>query len=288
MVCREPKGRPQFLSRLGSLPVCSLLRAPASTGKRTTAEYLADQAGVLPIDRRMIPAPYWKDETFIEPELSVEMVRDTIVWARTAPRSPAGKVAIIRLDHVRVDGSYWSASSRCVAALLKTLEEPPQGVRFILLASGPVASTIVSRSVEVCAGLLSTKDVAAILYEVSDLDLAGAGEVAALGHGRVGPALAASTGVVGSLEAVLGVLGDVASADVDAAFSRGREWTHAHTLLLVRAAHERVTGKFSAFSEEDLFSLSLSQAMAVLSVVRRVEGARPRLVLGAVVAALSS
>jgi DNA polymerase III, delta subunit len=283
----KPVGRDDIITRLSPLPICSLIRASASTGKRTVAEYLADQAGVLSIDRRMIPAPYWKDETFIEPELSVEMVRDMIVWARTAPRSAAGKVAIIRLDHARVDGTSWRASPRCVAALLKTLEEPPAGVRFILLASGPVASTIVSRSVGVWAGLLSAEDVAAILYEISDLDLAGAGVVAALGHGRVGPALAASTGAVGSVEAVLGVLGDVACADVDAAFSRGREWTHAHTLLLVRAAHERVTGKFSAFSEEDLSSLSLSQAMAVLSVVRRVEGARPRLILGAVVAALS-
>jgi hypothetical protein len=236
----------------------------------------------------MIPAPYWKDETFIEPELSVEMVRDMIVWARTAPRSPAGKVAIIRLDHVRADGSSWRASPRCVTALLKTLEEPPEGVRFILLASGPVASTIVSRAVCVSAGLLPTEVVAEILYEVSDLDRAGAVEVASLGHGSVAAALAAKAGAVGSLEAVLGVLGDIASADPEAAFARAREWTHAQTSLLLRAAHERVTGKFSSFSERDLSSLSLSQAMAVLSVVRRVEGARPRLVLGAVVAALSS
>lgn len=295
-----PIGRAQLLSRLSPLPVCSLIRAPASTGKRTCALYLADQEGVPRVDQRVFPVSYWADDRgrpsdsgsveslqFVEPELTVDMVREMSTWVRTAPHSSEGKVAILRLDHERADGSSWRASTKCTTALLKTLEEPPPGVRFVLLASGPVVPTIVSRSVLVSAGLLSASEVAEILYRVSDLDRRSAVEVATLGSGRVAVALAAGTASVGAKEAVLGLLTDLASGDVDAVADRGREWTPAATSLLVRACHERMTGRFVAFTTEELSALPLQAAMAVLTVVRRVSGARPRLLVGALVSALS-
>lgn len=281
-----PVGRDSIISRLTPLPACSLIYAPPSTGKRTVADYLSTQSGVLGIDRRLIPFTYWKDDFLVEPELSMEMIRELIVWCRTAPRSLAGKVAIVRLDHERLDGTLWQASSRCTAALLKTLEEPPPYVRFILLASQPVASVIESRSMIVRAGLLSTDNVAEILFRVSDLDQASAKEVAALGSGRVAPALAAQA-AVGAREGVLGVLSDLIALDHDAVAARAREWTSAQTALLIRAAHERVSGRFVVFRSEELSLLSSSAAMALLNVLRRTQGARPRLVLGAVVSALS-
>jgi hypothetical protein len=296
-----PIGRTQLLSRLSSLPICSLIRAPASTGKRTCALYLADRAGVPRIDQRVFPVSFWADERgrpsepgfspseslqYQEPELSVDMVRQLTAWSRTAPHSAAGKVVIIRLDHMRLDGTSWQASPRCVTALLKTLEEPPTGVRFVLLASGPVAPTIVSRSVAVSAGLLSTEEVAEILFRVSDLDRSSAATAAALSSGRVTPALAASTASVGAKETVLGLLADLASSDAEAAGARAREWTPTTTSLLVRAAHERMTGRFVAFSDVELAALPLPAAMAVLTVVKSTTGARPKLLVGALFSAL--
>lgn len=297
-----PVGRDQLLSRLVPIPVCALIKAPSSTGKRTVVQYLADQAGIPRFDQRLVPSPYWADERgrctdpssgksdnlrYVEPELTVDMVRDLSVWARSAPRTSAGKLAIVRLDHERADGTSWVASPRCATGLLKLLEEPPAGVRFALLASGPVAPTIVSRSVTVSAGLLSTVEVAEILYRVSDLDQASATEIAALGSGRVAPALAASTDVVGAKESVLGLLGDIARSDTEAAASRAREWTQTSTSFLVRAAHERVSGRFVVFTSEELISLPLPKAMVLLTVVKRAQGARPRLLVGALVSALT-
>lgn len=281
----EPIGRGQVISRLTPLPVCSIIRAPASTGKRTTAEYLTTKSGILSIDRRLVPAPYWSQEQdrLIEPELSVEMIRDLIPWIGTAPRSPAGKVVILRLDHERTDGSSWRASSRCVTSLLKTLEEPPPYVRFILLASQPVAPVLLSRSVTVSAGLLSTSDVTEILHRISDLDLTGAALAASLGGGRVAPSLLASEFMVGAREAVLGVLSDLAASDMDAAQARAKEWSSVSTELLVRAAHERISGRFRIFDSKELASLSNKKALSILSVIRRTFGARPRFVLNAVV-----
>jgi hypothetical protein len=254
------------------------------------------------MDQRVFPVSYWADDRgrpsepgfgsseslqYVEPELTVDMVRQLTTWARTAPRSSAGKVAVVRLDHERTDGSFWRASARCVTALLKTLEEPPAGVRFVLLASGSVAPTIVSRSVAVSAGLLSTEEVAEILFRVSDLDRSSAATAAALSSGRVAPALTASSVAVGARETVLGLLADLASSDAEAAAARAREWTPVTTSLLIRAAHERMTGRFVAFSDVELASLPLPAAMAVLTVVKSTAGARPKLLVGALFSVLS-
>lgn len=282
---------PSFVS--GTSP-CFLLLAPSSTGKRTVAEHLARVAQVPVLDRRMFPQPYWTDEKgrrsesgglkLVEPELSMSMVRDLIEWVRLAPSSARGRVAIVRLDHTRQDGSSWCASTRVQAALLKTLEEPPAGVRFVLLASGSVLPTVESRSVAARSGLLSVDDVAEVLFRTSDLNEVESRAAAALGGGRVGPSLSARVDGVGAREAVLGFLGSLMVGDADALSGRAKGWTDIQTNMLVRALHERVTGRFSVFSSEDLVGLTIPGAMKLMLLLQRFRGARPKVLLGAVAA----
>jgi DNA polymerase III delta prime subunit len=281
---------PSFLS---SNTPCFLLQAPSSTGKRTVANFLVKQAGVSAVDYRMFPQPFWTDEKgrktdsgglkLSEPELTMSMVRDLIEWVRVAP-GPRGRVAVVRLDHTRSDGSTWRASSRVCEALLKTLEEPPAGVRFVLLASGPVLPTVESRCVVVRSGLLGVDEVAEVLYRVSDLERVEARAAAALGGGRVSPSLSARVDAVGAREAVLGFFASLAIGDVDALAGRAKGWTEIQTEMLVRAVHERVTGRYSAFSAEDLGGVPISVAMKILGLLHRFIGARPKVLMGAVAA----
>lgn len=283
-------------------PPCVLLHSPPSTGKRTLAQYLARRAGVPAVDLRLFPVSHWVDEKgrqtdsvadggslrLVEPELSMPGVRDLIDWAKTAPRTRHGKVAIVRLDHEREDGSRWFASSAVCSALLKTLEEPPEGTCFMLLAAGQVLPTIASRSsVTVSWGALSLDQVADILYKISDLSVSGAREAAALGGGRVRPSLRAQSQVVGSREAVLGVLSDLESGNVEALVNRASSWTENHTEMLIQVAHERVTGKYGVFSSEEISLIPQNYALKMLSVIQKFRNARPRILLLAVTSALS-
>lgn len=273
---------------------CILLRAPFSTGKRTVANYLSDQAKIPAVDRRLFPQPYWTDgkgrrassdgARLVEPELSMGLARELIEWVRLAPSSRAGRVAIVRLDHTRADGSTWAASSRVQEALLKTLEEPPRGARFILLAVGSVLPTIESRCVVVRSGLLPVDVVAEVLYLVSDLDRSESRAAAVLGGGQVAPSLSAKVDAVGAREAVLGFFGSLLTSDVGALDSRAKGWTDIHTKMLLRALHEVVTRRFSAFSAEDLSGVSVALAMRILTLLHRFSGSRPKVLLGAVAA----
>lgn len=295
-VIHDPIGRDVVIKTLTPLPLCSLLLAPPSTGKCTVAEFLVKRANIHAVDCRMFPQSYWTDEKgrrsdsgglrLVEPELTMSMVRELIEWTRVAPSSPRGRVAIVRLNHVRQDGTEWRASARCMTAMLKLIEEPPAGVRFVLLASGGVLPTIASRCVSVRSGLLSLDEVAEILYRVSDLDRTEARSAAALGGGRVGPSLSARAEAVGAREAVLGFLGSLMAADMDAVSGRARGWSDVQTKMLIRALHERVSERYSVFSFEELSSINLSIAMKLLSLLSRFNGSRPKVLLGAVAAAV--
>lgn len=295
-----PLGRGAWLSQLAPLPRVSLLRAPASTGKRTVAEYAATRAGVEPVDRRFWPAPHWLDEygrpidggneraiptTRVEPELTIGMVREVVEWARTAPLASRAKVAVIRLSHVAEDGSSWRASEHLAATLLKTLEEPPRTARFILLATDPVPVMIRSRAqVSLEAGLLPVDVLTEVLVRVSDLTPFEAGEVAKFGGGRVTVALAQRTRAESSVRQVVDALTYLVARDRIALAEKARAWTEADTEMLILWCHERLHGEWVAFSGSGAPDLSRLAAERVLSAVSRVRGARPRLVLGAVAA----
>jgi len=83
------------------------------------------------------------------------------------------------------------ASPEAANALLKLLEEPPDGTRFVLTSSEPgrLLSTIRSRSVPVLLSPLPTERVAAFLLEHTDVDEAIARRAAGLAQGSIGRAL---------------------------------------------------------------------------------------------------
>ncbi len=79
-------------------------------------------------------------------------------------------------------------------ALLKTLEEPPSGTVFILIAARPegLLPTVRSRCPSVRFGPLSVEDVAAYLEHDAGLEAADARARAAVSDGSIGAALAAA------------------------------------------------------------------------------------------------
>ena len=296
-------GRGAWLERLAPLPRVVLLRAPASTGKRTVALTAVRRAGVQPADRALFPAPEPRDEygrpvdlnddravvaSMFEPELSISHVREMIRWSGTAPQASPYKVALVRLDDERPDGSVWRASARTLAAMLKLLEEPPEFARFILLATRPTLPMIRSRAVELTAGLLAPEQVEEIVYAVSDLSESESRIAAALGGGRVQPSIDARAGAEGSVQAVVDVLTSLRAGDQIALTEKSRIWTDADTAMLVRWAHERITGRYRIFAGSEAPEVSTSAAEKVLRAVSAVRGARPRIVLGAVAALAGS
>jgi hypothetical protein len=82
----------------------------------------------------------------------------------------------------------------------------------------------------------------------------------------------------------LGFFASLAIGDVDALAGRAKGWTDIQTEMLVRAVHERVTGRYSAFSAEDLGGVPISVAMKILGLLHRFIGARPKVLMGAVAA----
>jgi hypothetical protein len=292
-------GRGEWLETLTALPFVTLLRAPASTGKRTVAQYIARREGVAATDQVMYPTLQYLDDRgrpvnqsddraeiakVFEPELTISDVRELIKWARSSPMSSPFKLAIVRLDNVRPDGSSWLASERTLAAMLKLLEEPPVTTRFILLATKPTMPMIRSRTQELTAGLLSRDHVAEILFAVTDMSLQESQEAAVLGGGQVAFAVGARSALEGSVQAVVDVLTSLQQRDQIALTEKARIWTDADTQMLLRWAHERITGDWALFAGSGAPEVSVSAAERVLRAVSSVAGARPRIVLGAVAA----
>lgn len=292
-------GRDAWLKRMDPLPLVTLLRAPASTGKRTVAQAAAQAAGVSSVDQRLFPALEPRDEygrpispgdertevaSWFEPELSVAHARELLAWSRLAPLGSPFKVAMVRLDHVRVDGTSWRASSRALNTMLKLLEEPPASARFVLLATRPTLPVVRSRAVELTAGLLTREQVAEVVYAVSDLLEADAKRVASLGGGRVAPSLAAQSMSEHSTQMVVDVLAALKARDRIALTEKSRIWTDVETELLIRWAHECLSERWEIFSGSTAPQMSPSAAERILRTVSAVRRARPRIVLGAVAA----
>lgn len=263
------------------------------------ALYAARQSGAAPVDTRFWPEPVWLDEydrpvdgsneraiptTRTEPELTMEMVREIVEWVKAAPMSSPHKVAVVRLSHVRADGSTWRASGHLCAALLKTLEEPPRWSRFVLLATEDVPVMVRSRCSELTAGLLPVPVLADVLERVSDLSAAESQAVARIGGGRVSTSVAVSTSAAASIRSVVDVLTHLAANDRVALTEKMRLWSDEDTAMLTLWAHEQLTGRGEVFSGSGAPELSRLAAQRVLAAVSGARGARPRLVLGAVAA----
>lgn len=297
-------GRAELRERLSPFAVCTLLLAPHSTGKRTLALAVARDAGVVAPDLLAVPQPYWvtagggqvdpaevapgTELALVEPELSTADVRDLIAWARIAPRTSAGKVAVVRLGHATDRARsgvsrpvVWSASPRVQSMMLKLLEEPPPGVCFVLTAVSGVLPTIASRAVVLTAGLLAAPDVARILDRVSDLPLESCRRVAALGDGRVRPALARAASTETELARVRGVLAALARSDAETVATAASDWTTEASELLRVWSQECAAGRWRVFGPADAV-LPRAVAWRLAQVIATWSGVRPRLLLAGV------
>lgn len=289
--------------RLAPPPRVALLLSPHSSGKRTTALAAAAAVGIPAVDTCVIPQPQWlgsdgadaSSGSLSEPELSAEMVRELATWSRCASRTSAGRLAVVRLGHASDRAGSrgqarvveWRASRRVQAMLLKLLEEPPDGSRFILTSSGDgVLPTIMSRAVVTRAGPLTAEGLAQVLDQCSDLPLPRCREVAALSSGQVRPALARASDPGTEKARVCAVLGALANHDERAVTAAAPEWTQESVALLRVWALESSAGRWRVFGPGDGPS-SREFAWMVLLATSEWAGARPRVFLAALVSGMT-
>lgn len=166
---QRPIGHARAVETLEAyLPQVTLLLGPKSIGKSTIADWIVDQHGVHELDVRRFEG------------IKVEAAREIVVAANQRPAGPF-RVLILNLDGATLEG---------LNVLLKTLEEPPETLRFVLLASEPPPLTIASRAAVFALGYLSTSEVESVLKRLGK-DIKEARLGALLSGGQISRALAA-------------------------------------------------------------------------------------------------
>ncbi len=187
----------------GQVSHAYLFTGPHNIGKTTLAFAFAallecespDLAGSLACgvcaSCRKIEHSNHPDVTLVEPEegkrqLGVDAVRETVVrMANLAPSTGRWRIFILP-DVERM-------TANTVNALLKTLEEPPEGVVLLLTTSEPdtLLPTLISRCQIVPLHALTADEIAGALQERWDVPEDEARALAALANGRLGWAVAA-------------------------------------------------------------------------------------------------
>jgi DNA polymerase III subunit delta' len=185
----------------GSLPPSLLFAGPDGVGKRLVARAVAEALNCLtPVGSdacgscaacRRIGRGTHPDVLVIAPPdagaTKIDVVRPAI--AATAYRPFEGRCRVVMIDDAEL------LTDDAQNALLKSLEEPPQGSVFILVTSKPetLLSTIRSRCSQLRFGRLSAGDVARVLVERHGYEAEEAHAVAAVAGGSLGRALEAGS-----------------------------------------------------------------------------------------------
>lgn len=238
------------------LPPATLLHGPSSVGKWTLALHLAQYHQVAPVDRWMVEFGF-----------NIDTVRLITAYAA---RSPYGKFKLIV---ARLDGS----SKPALNALLKTLEEPPGRVRFILTASGKVLPTVSSRCTTFELGLLSGGELQAV-YQGQGLSTMKSQRAAHHARGQVSRGYAADS-AVNHRNQVVNLAKALATGDRDLFAAVFHAWDGANTDLLTTLFTECLTHRWTVFAEADTFGLHLDRTRLwrMVSAITMLPLARPRL-----------
>jgi DNA polymerase-3 subunit delta' len=184
-------------ARRGTLPPSLIFAGPEGVGKQHAAVALAqlmncptpseaDACGVCASCSRIARGVH-PDVLMIEPgetgSIKIEQVREAI--DRSAYRPFEGKRRVVIIDDA--DAMVPEAQN----AMLKTLEEPPQGSTFVLVTSRPdvLLPTVTSRCQRLRFGTLAPPEIAAVLESKHEYSAAEAHAAAAAADGSVGRAL---------------------------------------------------------------------------------------------------
>ena len=174
-----------------------LFSGPRGVGKAKTAITFAaalncaSACGICPSCRSVFAHTH-PDFHYVEPEGQQTIIRQQIgdLLKVVHLKRGAGGFKVVLIDEAQALGQ------EAANALLKTLEEPPPGVVFILIASSidRVLSTISSRCQRVAFGALDTSAVRAILVDSYEIEPDKAAVAAGLTRGMVGEAMEIAAG----------------------------------------------------------------------------------------------
>lgn len=244
----------RYLER--ELPRATLLHGPRSIGKWTLAQHLANHHRVMPVDR-------WE----IQHGLSIETVRLITSYAARAPRGQF-KLIIARIDE---------ASRPALNALLKTLEEPPPHVRFLLINADRTLPTVASRCTVFELGILTPEQIEAI-YRSQQMPAAKAHRAAVYARGSIQRGY--------DLEqadrhrtTVTTLAKAIATSDRELYVSVFEHWDGRCTDFLHVMLTEALTGRWNTFREDDLFGLhhDRTRLWRMVAALARLPAARPKL-----------
>lgn len=238
------------------LPPATLLHGPHSVGKWTLAMHLAEHHQVAKIDRWEVPHG-----------LTVDTVRLVSSYAARAPFGEF-KLIVARLD---------DSNRKALNALLKTLEEPPPRVKFLLISNDTALPTIASRCLVFELGLLTTDELHN-LYLEQGLPAHKAQRAAAFARGQVDRGYQAEK-VDGHRNQVVTLAKALATRDRDLFAASFSSWDHRSTDLLTTFFTECLTHRWTTFAEADTFGLhhDRTRLWRMVSAIARLPTARPRL-----------
>ena len=225
----------------------TLLIGPEGIGKAMAAKAVVEQA-VAPYDARWLPS------------CGVGDVRDLGRFVSVA--SATGR-KMVGLD---LDGATESSQH----ALLKMLEEPPRGVRFVLTSSGSLLPTVRSRSEIVVCPPLSFDQVVQVLVKHHGWTVLAARPAAALSGGRVSVALEWGN-VTATRMQVLGAVKALGTGDREIWTRAVKDWSPGCNELFKVWAQERITGRWTVFSPKDEYGVPVSTAREVLLRLSRMK-----------------
>lgn len=243
------------------LPPVSLLYGPPSIGKWTLTEHLAQHHNIRAVDRWA--APYG---------MTVSTARSIIEWSRMSPVSGPIKLVSATLD---------SSQDAAMNVLLKTLEEPPPYLRFLLVASQDVPATVISRSAVFSMGMLTDLEVTEVYVELGYThDKARRAAAHARGQvvrGRDADILVQVKNQVSTLAKAL------ATGDRDLLENVTRDWDNKHTEMLITLFTECLTRRWREFTIEDAHGLhdNRDRLWQMVSALGRFSKARPKLAVRA-------